>query len=166
MPDTPPLFAPEFFDLLSGGQDSPAQAACGFALRLDTAAHVYPDWIIESAGDRPVRIWRIDCTNNRARIGFESLGLKGEITLTPHPSGWVEVNAAIEGQTVFTAFAEQIWEEHELYPPAFVERPVGQDADAPGRVGKRGSWVVLSAEAWPQLAPIAEGGFVMARALD
>ena len=51
-----------------------------------------------------------------ARVGFDSRGVIGLIMLTPHESGWVKVVAEINGRPVFTAFAEQVWEEYELYP--------------------------------------------------
>lgn len=166
MTDSPPLFAPEFFDFVTAGQESPAQALTSFALALDTAVTVEPDWIIESAGNRPVRLTLIDGWLDGVRVGFESLDVRGEFALAAYPSGWVVVTAKIDGREVFSAFAERIWEEFELYPAGCPRRPAGKDAEAPGRLGKRMRWMVLSAEAWPQLAPLAEEGFVMARTVE
>lgn len=164
MTEQPPLFAPDFFNSLSGGQETPANGAYGLALDFDSTAHCDPDWVIESAGDRPLRLTQIDCSRDGARVAFESLGVSGLIALTPHASGWVKVVAEIDGRPVFTAFAEQVWEEYELYPAAWARRVTAVDEDAPGRVGKRRSWMSLSAAAWPQLAPLAtEGGWVLAR---
>lgn len=157
MTDQPPRFAPEFFNGLSGGQESPADGAYGLALDLDSTARYDPDWVLESADARPVRLTPISCSREGARIGFESLGVAGVITLTPHGSGWVKVVAQIDGRAVFTAFAEQVWEEYELYPDGWPDevRATGTHEDAPGRIGKRRNWMSLSAVAWPQLAPLA-----------
>ncbi|MCF8503631.1 MAG: hypothetical protein K9G59_01845 [Caulobacter sp.] len=162
MTDQPPGFAPEYFNSLSGGQETPTNGAYGLALDFDSTARCDPDWIIESAADRPLRLTQIDCSRDGARVAFQSLDVSGVITLTPHASGWVKVAAEIDGRPVFTAFAEQVWEEYELYPAGRPQRVV--EEDAPGRIGKRRSWISLSAAAWPQLAPLAtEGGWVLAR---
>lgn len=155
MTETPPRFPPDFFDSLSGGQDSPADGAYGFAIDLHAAARYDPVWLIESAGNRPVRLTPIACSRAGAEVGFESEGVAGTIMLTPHASGWVKVVAAIDGRPVFTAFAEQVWEEYELYPADWPERETASDRDAPGRIGKRRNWISLSSAAWPQLAPLA-----------
>jgi len=104
-----------------------------------------------------VNLTPLGCSREGARVGFESLGVAGVITLTPHESGWVKVVAEIDGRPAFTAFAEQVWEEYELYPDAWPDdaRATATDEDAPGRIGKRRSWMSLSAVAWPQLAPLA-----------
>jgi hypothetical protein len=155
--DTPPRFPPEFFNSLSGGQESFADGAYGLALDFDSTARYDPVWIIDSAGDRPVRLTPLTCSRAGATVAFESLGVSGLITLTPHPSGWVKVVAQIDGQAVFTAFAEQVWEEYELYPDGWPDdaRATATDEDAPGRIGKRRNWISLSSAAWPQLAPLA-----------
>lgn len=161
MIDQPPQFAPEFFNVMSGGQYAPAEAAYGFALEFGWTARDNPDWILESCGARRVRLTLIESSAERGRIGFESEGVSGEIRLAPHPSGWVKVEAAIAGEVVFTAFAEQVWEEYELYPAGFAARRTASDEDAPGRIGKRRNWLSIQAADWPALAPFAnEGGYV------
>jgi hypothetical protein len=167
--DQPPRFAPEFFNSLSGGQESFAGGAYVLALDFDATARHDPDWVLESAGDRPLRLTPVGCSREGARVGFESLGLSGLITLTPHKSGWVKVVAEIDGRVVFTAFAEQVWEEYELYPDGWPDeaRATATDEDAPGRIGKRRNWLSLSSVAWPQLAPLAnEAGRVLAERVD
>lgn len=165
MNDAPPLFVPEFFDLLSGRQYSPADAAYGFALELESAARRDGEWRLENG--RAVSLTPLGCSRDGARVAFESEGVTGELALAPGPGGWVRVVATIAGEPVFTAFVEQVWEEYELYPAGFAARPQGKEADAPGRVGKRRTWLTLSAAAWPQLAPLAnDGGWLRAEPLD
>ncbi len=169
MTDQPPRFAPEFFNSLSGGQESFADGAYGLALDVDSTARYDPDWVLESAGDRPARLTPISCSREGARIGFESLDVSGVITLTPHESGWVRVVVQIDGLPVFNAFAEQVWEEYELYPDDWPgeARATATHEDAPGRIGKRRNWMSLSSVAWPQLAPLAnEAGRVLAERMD
>lgn len=158
---TPPLFAPEFCDLLGGGQHTPAEGAYNFALDLDSIARRDAAWVLESG--RLVRLTPIACAATGALVAFESEGVVGEISLAPDADGWVKIVATIGGRVVFTAYAEQVWEEYEFYPAGFPARPLGVNDDAPGRMGKRRSWISLSAVAWPQLAPLAnEGGRVLA----
>lgn len=165
MTDTPPLFAPEFCNLLGGGRHPPAEGAYNFALDLDYVARRDATWVLENG--RAIRLTPIACAASGARVAFESEGVSGEIALAPGADGWVKIVATVDGQVAFTAFAEQVWEEYEFYPAGFPARPLGVDEDAPGRMGKRRNWLSLSSAAWPQLAPLAnEGGRVLAEPLD
>lgn len=161
----PPLFSPEFFDSLSGGQDPPDGALDDFAQCFAGVARHDADWTIESAGNRRVRLAQPSCSATGASLHFESDGITGIIVLEGAAGGWVRISVTIAGRRVFTGFMERVWEEYELYPPGTPCRP--QDTDAPGRVGRRRTWLVLSAAAWPQLAPLAnEAGVVMAIVSD
>lgn len=160
--ETPPGFAPDYFNSASGGSDPPAAALYGFALDLDATARHDPDWVIETAGNRPVRLTPLRCARDGGSIGFESLGVRGVITLSAGEAGWVRVTAAIEGALVFAGFAEQVWEDYGLYPPASPCRATREDA--PGTIGRRRNRLSLSARAWPQLAPFANPeGWVLLR---
>ena len=160
----PPLFPPEFFDSLSGGQDPPDGALHDFAQCFAGVPRHDAEWIIESAGNRRVRLAQASCSATGACLHFESGGVTGIIALEGAAGGWVRITATIAGRRVFTGFMERVWEEYELYPPGAPCRP--QD-DAPGRIGKRRTWLILSAAAWPQLAPLAnDAGVVMAIVSD
>lgn len=161
----PPLFRPEFFDGGTGGQDPPAGALHDFAQSLAGVARCDADWIIETAGGRHVRLAQGSWSATGARLHFESGDVAGIIALDGAAGGWVRISVTMAGRTVFTGFMERVWEDYELYPPGTTCRP--RDADAPGRVGRRRSWLILSAAAWPQLAPLAnEAGFVRAIVSD
>ena len=161
----PPRFRPDFFNGASGGQDPPGVALRDFAQCFGDLARHDPDWTIESAGNRRVRLTRGAWTATGASLHFESGEVSGIIALDGAAGGWVRITASIAGRRVFTGFMEQVWEEHELYPPGTLSRPEG--TEAPGRIGKRRTWLILSAAAWPQLAPLAnEAGVLMAIVSD
>ncbi|WP_439550738.1 hypothetical protein [Falsiroseomonas sp.] len=164
--EPPPGFAPAFFDSAAGGSESPAAALYGFALDLEATARDAPDWVIESAGNQPLRINPLRCEPDGGSIAFESQGISGVLTLSAHPSGWVRVTATIDSHFVFSAFVDRVWEEYEIHPPASPRRPGGVEEDAPGRVGRRRDRMSLSARIWPQLEPLAnaEGWVLLHRA--
>lgn len=157
-----PLFAPRFFDAGTGGEWPAPVAAPIVAAELGSTAARYPDWIIETAGNRRLRLTAQASDDEGATLRFEGLGACGLITLRADPSGWVRITATIEGRPVFDGFADQPWEEYEIHPPGSALRDAGGE-DAPGRIGKRRNRLSLSARAWPQLAALAnEAGWVLA----
>ncbi|SFK40255.1 hypothetical protein [Falsiroseomonas stagni] len=165
--EPPPGFAPDFFDSATGGSESPAAALYGFALDLDATARYAPDWVIETAGNRPLRITPLRCAPDGGSVAFESQGVSGVISLSAHPSGWVRVTATIDSKLAFSAFADRIWEEYEVHPPASPQRPRGVAEDAPGRLAHRRNRLSLSARAWPQLQPFANAeGWVLLHQAD
>jgi hypothetical protein len=158
---TAPRFAPSFFDSFTGGERPPSLEAPLVAIELASIANFDPDWIVETAGDRPLRLVALATGDEGATVRFESLGLEGLITLRADPSGWVRITATIEGRTVFDGYADQPWEEYEIHPPGSAQRDA--EEDAPGRIGKRRNRLCLSARAWPQLAALAnEQGWLLA----
>jgi hypothetical protein len=158
----PPLFAPSFFNAGTGGEwSAPVVAPLGVTELASIAARD-PDWVIETAGHRRLRLSALTSDEEGATLRFESLGVGGLITLRADPSGWVRITATIDGQTVFDGFADQPWEEYEIHPPGSARRDA-EGEDAPGRIGKRRNRLSLSARAWPQLAVLAnEAGWVLA----
>lgn len=156
-----PLFAPSFFDAGTGGEWPAPVAARLVSTELGSIAARDPDWIIETAGNRRLRLTALASDDEGATLRFESPGACGLITLRADPSGWMRITPTIEGQTVFDGFADQPWEEYEIHPPGSALRDA--EEDAPGRIGKRLNRLSLSARAWPQLAPLAnEAGWVLA----
>lgn len=152
----PPLIAPSFFASTTGKNADPADAAVEIAEAMASTARRDPDWVIESAGERPVRLSVLDAAPGRAALGFESLGVSGAVRLAPDPSGWVLAIVEIDGTERFRAYVDRPYEECELLPPgARVRLPSDAvDADPPGRIGKRRNWVSLDARHWPDLAPL------------
>lgn len=153
----PPLLPPSFFDAATGGDADPADAFAGIAEAMASTTRRDRDWVIETAGDRPVRLSVLEAAPARAAIGFESLGVAGVVTLVPDPSGWILVTIEIGGAERFRAYMDRPYEEYELLPPgARIRRPSeAADADPPGRIGKRRNWIDLDTRHWPALAPLA-----------
>jgi hypothetical protein len=147
--DTPPGFAPDFFDRASGGQEPPDLALRRFATDLEATARENPAWVIDTAGGRPVRL----SPARDGAVAFESLGVQGTVTLSAGAAGWVRLTVTIDGAVAFAAFAERVWEDCDLYPPASPGRAMQENA--PGTLGRRRNHLSLSARAWPQLAPLA-----------
>lgn len=88
--------------------------------------------------------------------------VRGEVRLSVDRSGWIVVAGEIGG-AAFTGYAERIYEEIEIWP-AGSAAPIADEA--PGRMGKRFTWLNLSAEAWPAVAPAADGEFLLAAARE
>ncbi|MCG6114875.1 MAG: hypothetical protein MEQ84_06705 [Mesorhizobium sp.] len=167
MSERPPATPPAWFDGLSAGEMA-ADVAAGLALDDFAAEVVYaPSWMIET-GSRGTVSLRGQAHQRGARLtivaAFSSESL--EIVLAPDTSGWLSITAFHRGSEVFRAWLDRPYEEYELWPAgAFV--PPRRSLEAPGRIGKRRSWISLSADAWPQLAHLASTtGFCLARVAD
>lgn len=70
----------------------------------------------------------------------------GMLVLTPRDDGWVEAEVTIAGTSWLTARCELVYEEVELWPPG--SEGVGE---APGRIGKHGTWAQIDSGRWPQI---------------
>ena len=118
-------------------------------------AKYFPDWM---AADEGIAIQVEPLAQYDAsgvgRIGFTANGVTGEIALTLDPSGWVLAVATIAGAEVFRGYLHRPWEQCEIWPPG--REPVG-DEEAPGRIGKKQTFVSLSTDAWPQLLTLSKG---------
>jgi len=62
--------------------------------------------------------------------------------------------ATIAGAEVFRGYLDRPWEQCEIWPPG--REPVG-DEEAPGRIGKKQTFVTLSTVDWPQLLTLTKG---------
>lgn len=124
------------------------------AYALDTIAASLrhdPHWIIETAENRPATFSILSHAPGRALAAtLDYEGHTFTLHLAPHPTGWLEITATHNGTKIFEAFLDRPYEEYELWPPAGL-----REGEAPGRIGKRRTWVTLQAAAWPHLAPFA-----------
>jgi hypothetical protein len=158
----PPTRKPFFFDSLSGTERTYPDTAADVAWlvsRVASTARRFPDWLlVREAGPVPVTLAVIEEGAGLARIGFSAGPTEGAVIAAADPAGWVRVTVEIAGREVFRAYADQPYEEVELWPADATDPD--PKSDPPGRMSKRLWWVTLSAAAWPEIAAAAEGGSV------
>jgi hypothetical protein len=151
------------------GEDTPqpaAQREPGFLLdALAGDARHWPDWLLDDDLQRQIRLTLIEhVVEQKLVIAFTAGACTGTITASPDASGYLRVVVATDGAEFLTGYVERVWEEHEIWPPGATAE-VGEQA--PGRLGKRRSWISVSTRGWPQLRPIAnENGWVNLLQLD
>lgn len=155
---TPPKRKPYFFDSAGSGAEwtypDTAEEMRWLLSRLAATVEMFPRWHTDNEGRvaQPVTLSILDDTPDVLRIAVVSGALTGVVTARPDPkSGFVELIAQRDGTTLFHAFVDHPFEEYDLYPPGD-ETP--EREEAPGRMGKRMTWVSLSTGAWPQLGAL------------
>ncbi len=72
----------------------------------------------------------------------------GAVDIAMARDGWVRVDVAAGGFSL-RMWHDRVWEEHEFWPDG-ADTSV-RSADPPGRGGKRGNWIQIDTEHWPQL---------------
>lgn len=153
-----PAFGPSFFDIGTGeAHADPAQGAAWVLDQIVISAGIFPEWEIEeTARAATVSLRTRDETS--AVLAAESGGSVVEIALRIDASGWIELTAgALRG------WVDRPYEELDIWPDGAVTRAT----DAPGRMGKRMTWISLDARAWPMLQPLANPhGWVNLRVRD
>ncbi len=160
----PPPRKPHYFDGANGGWRAPDQAARHLLGQIASHAGIFHDWVIENTGAW-VEITLLDHQPEQStRIGFTCNGAAGELIASAHAGGWVQLTARVSGQDVFSAFAEQPYEEYELWSGG--APPADESREAPGRASKKMFWICLSAAAWPALRPVANGDTFITIAID
>lgn len=118
-------------------------------------ARYFPDWMMEGQ-DLAISVRDLAEyeKTGAGRIGFSARGVAGEIVLTMDPSGWILVVASIGSDEVFRGYLDRPWEQLEIWP---VGATPGPQDEAPGRIGKRQTWLGLAVTDWPRLRPLAGG---------
>jgi hypothetical protein len=158
-----PSWPASYFDIFApDGQGEPPELSLRFLIdHFRSAVLLEPIWMIEGH-DTSVHLSLISYEPMTMDVGFKAGAHEGVITFTADPSNWLRIEAVINSATVFLAYLDRPYEEHELWPADATKTPEG-----PGRMGKRRNWVSLDTEAWPVLKPLAgEGGFVNFEAVE
>jgi len=154
---TAPARPPSFFDALTG-RDTPYPDSLREPRFLidDLArdARDWPNWVLDD--DDNQRVVTLGVTEHvperKVVIAFTVGSLHGAITAVPDPSGYLRIVVDANGAGFLTAYVERIWEEYEIWPPGAT---AAMGEESPGRMGKRRSWVSISARGWPALAAVA-----------
>lgn len=163
-----PKRPPSFFNALTGA-DAPYPAALrepGYLID-DLAGDVrrWPYWLLDDDSQRRITLRLAEhVAERRAVIDFAVEGVAGSIIATPDASGYLRIVVEVDGATFLTAYVERIWEELQLWPPG---AGAASGVESPGRMGKRRTWVSMSAAGWSELAVIANGdGWVNLQQLE
>lgn len=165
----PPLTPPHHFDFTDpdGPQNAPLPAAAWLLDSIVLAARAEPHWIIDDASSRAVDL----------AVTEHQPGQGGTIAITSGPialllrlavdaSGYVRASVEHAGAEIWRGYIDRPYEELDIWPPAAVFE-ARRTTEAPGRVGKRLTWLVLDSKPWPALATIVnDKGFLLARVPD
>ena len=165
----PPQTPPHYFDFTDpdGPQNDPLPAAGWLLDRIVSAASADPRWIIDDDSGRTVEL---KVSEHRPGQGGAIAITAGPVVLSLHlavdPSGYVRATVEQAGAEIWRGYIDRPYEELDIWPPGAVFEP-RRTTDAPGRIGKHLTWLVLDSKPWPALATIAnEAGFLLARVPD
>lgn len=140
-----------------GGRDEVADPEAERAWLIDQLAgeaELFPDWLADSIG-KVVVLEVAERSPGRTVIRWRCEGHEGIVTVTADPSGWLLAVAEYRGREMFRGYADHVYEEFDIYPPGWPEPD--RKKDAPGRMGKKMSWVSLAVAHWPELRAVAGG---------
>lgn len=165
-PKTPPHYD-DFTEPEDGTQnDAQASAAWLLDLLVGVATHD-PNWLIDDDSGRMVELKAL--SHEKQRSGVVSLRygtMDIRLGFAVDASGYVCVTAELAAVEVFRGYIDRPYEELDIWP-AGAEFAPRRTEEAPGRMGKRLTWLVLDGKVWPAIAPIAnEAGFLLARVPD
>lgn len=107
------------------------------------------------------RAWLVSETRaGAAEIAFTSDRGDGAIHLQVTETGWTRAEVVMDGRTVLRCWIEQCYEEMEVWPDGSSGEE-GPDGDAPGRISKRGTWLLLKAADFPGVPDNDSGWFAL-----
>ncbi|SDB36157.1 hypothetical protein [Bauldia litoralis] len=135
---------------------SPAEVAAAVLDRATAACHVGDTW---TGCGLTITIDSVDNRHGNAALVAFSIARDGErrtgaLSLVAMTDGWVRAEVLIDGARWLTARAELVYEEIEFWPAGAEDHTA--DGEAPGRIGKHGTWAQLDRDRWPQLAGTGE----------
>jgi hypothetical protein len=165
----PPKTPPHFFDFTDpdGPQNNPLPEAAWLLDSLMHAAKADPRWLID---DDSGRFAELAVTEHQPGQGGAIAITSGPVTLSLRlavdPSGYVLASVELAGAEIWRGYIDRPYEELDIWPPGAVF-PAMRTVEAPGRIGKRLTWLVLDSKPWPALNPIVnDAGFLLARVPD
>ena len=165
----PPQTPPHYFDYTEpdGPQNDPLPAAAWLLDSLVHAAIADPRWIVDDDSGPTVNLV---VTEHQPGQGGTIAITSGPVALSLHlavdPSGYVRATVELAGAQIWRGYIDRPYEELDIWPPDAVF-PALRTQEAPGRIGKRLTWLVLDSRPWPALAPIVnDKGFLLARVPD
>ena len=165
----PPQTPPHYFDFTDpdGPQNDPLPAAAWLLDNLVLAAGADPRWIFDDDSDRGVELAVIEHQPGQGgTIAITSGGVALLLSLAVDPSGYVRATVDHAGAEIWRGYIDRPYEELDIWPPGAVF-PALRTVEAPGRIGKRLTWLVLDSRPWPALTPIVNNaGFLLARVPD
>lgn len=142
MTETPPIREPHYFDNQQHGN---ALDQCARGLLWTLWGFVYSPK--DFTGSAKGHAWLAHHDEVSARIAFTSDKGDGHVQLSVHESHWVKVEVFVSGARAFRAWAEEVWEEKDLWPDG-ADGIVPPNGDAPGRISKRGYWLQVRRDAF------------------
>lgn len=165
----PPQTPPHYFDFTDpdGPQNDPLSAAAWLLDNLVLAASADPRWLIDDDSGRGVEL---AVTDHQPGQGGTIAITSGEVALSLRlavdPSGYLRAIVELAGAEIWRGYIDRPYEELDIWPPGAIF-PALRTAEAPGRIGKRLTWLVLDQKPWPALTPIVnDAGFLLARVPD
>ena len=165
--DGPPLTPAYYGDLWTGKDEGldPADESRNTVDDFAAMPSLLPRWVLDDEA-RGLPEFTLELVEHVPRQHAVLRGGGVLVRCAADASGYVLVTAERDGAELFRAFIDRPYEEYDLWPPGAVF-PGRRSEEAPGRIGKRRSWVVLDTRTWPILAPLAnEAGFVMLREVE
>ncbi len=165
----PPLTPPHYFNFTEpdGPQNNPLPEAAWLLDRLIDAARADPRWLLDDDSGRTVDL---AVTDHQPGQGGTLAITSGPAALLLHlavdPSGYVRAIVEQADAEIWRGYIDRPYEELDIWPPG-ADFPALRTVEAPGRMGKRLTWLVLDSKPWPALEPIVnEAGFLLARVPD
>ena len=95
-----------------------------------------------------------------AEIAFTCDRGDGSIHLLVTETGWTRAEVTMEGRLVLRCWIEQCYEELEVWPDGSSGEE-GPDGGPPGRISKRGTWLLLRAADFPGVPGNEHGWFAL-----
>lgn len=122
---------------------SPWEAAKATLAHLAVQAEIYPTWIGPAGVALTIAV--AEHADERLILAIQGAAAT-TIRLVIDPSHWIRGDVELQSGAHHTFWLDHPYEEYEFWP----NDSDGED-ESPGRMGKRGHWIQVDAQAWPNL---------------